>query len=72
MGVKSTREMSRRALEELYVEKTLRLTEDDLKRKFRAQAVVMKDRDLEDAVERLSDELSGGEGFENYSIISEN
>lgn len=70
MGVKSTREMSRRALEDLYVEK--KMSDPAVARKFRAEAVMMEDTELENAVELLNDRLNDGEGFENYSIISEN
>lgn len=71
MGVKSTMEVSRRDLEEMYVDKTMQIDEEQRKRLFRSQAVLMTDRDLEKAVERLNDELNDGEGFNNYLIVSE-
>jgi hypothetical protein len=69
MGIKSTKDVSRSELEEMYVEKTIQLDKDHRKRLFKSQAVLMTDRDLENAVERLNDEVNDGEGFENYCII---
>jgi hypothetical protein len=67
MGVKSTKNFTRRELEDLYVEK--KMSDPAIQRQFRAEAVLMSDTNLENAVERLNDELNDGEGFENYCIV---
>ena len=67
MSVKSTRELTRRQLEELYVEK--KMSDPAVVRQFRAEAVLMDNRELENAVERINDKLNDGESFENYAIV---
>ena len=66
MGVKSTYSLTRRKAEDKYVE--LKMESQKSQRMFRAQAVMMEDKELEDELERLNDENHNGEGFENYSI----
>lgn len=68
MGVKSTRDISRSHAESLYVDYSLKKRLEALKRELRAQAVVMDNEELENALERLNDENNDGEGFENYLI----
>jgi len=65
MGVKSTRELTRKKAEELYVI----LKKELSTRIFLAEAVSMSDNDIEDVLEQMNDNANDGEGFENYRII---
>jgi hypothetical protein len=64
MSVKSTKRLTRSEAEELMVE----LRAKSLHRMFKAEAVLLSNRQLEDTLERLNDELHDGEGFENYLV----
>jgi len=66
MGVKSTRELTRKQAEELYVE----LRKKDMERTFRAEAVQGTDKELEAVLERMDDEQHDGESYRNYSIVN--
>jgi hypothetical protein len=66
MGVKSTVTLTRNAAEDLYV--SLVTQQDHWRRKFRAEAAMMDDVTLENKLERINDEVNGGEGYDNYSI----
>lgn len=69
MGVKSTVRLTRRQAEDAWV--ALRLRDEYISRKFRAEAVAMSTEELEDRLMHLNDKVNGGEGFENYSILEE-
>lgn len=64
MGVKSTISLTRAEAEGKYVW----LKQDEMERKLRSEAVLLRDKDLENVLEALNDEANGGEGFENYII----
>lgn len=64
MGVKSTVTLTREEAEEKYVD----LYTEMNRRRIRAQAVAMDDKELEDVLEEWNDKAKGGEGFENYLI----
>lgn len=70
MGVKSTVHLSREEAEQKYVE----LKQKHEARRFKAQAAFMDNRELESELESLSDKLAyetyGGEGFDNFLIVS--
>lgn len=66
MGVKSTQILTRAEAEHKYVE--LKLALSSTRRELRAEAVLMRNADLEDVLANLNDEACGGEGFENYTI----
>jgi hypothetical protein len=62
MGIKSTRELTRKEAELLYWQ---------LHDKLHPRAIGVKDSMLEDELGRLNDEVNGGEGFTNYRIVRE-
>lgn len=66
MSVKSTIYLTRSQAEQRYVEH--RKKQVEIERILRAEAVILSDRDLEDALEALKDRECDGEGFENYII----
>lgn len=68
MGVKYTKDLTRENAESRYVEYRIRWM--DLERRFREEAALMSDGELESVLERLNDAAHDGEGFENYSIGS--
>lgn len=67
MGVKSTVSLTRLEAIEKYAD----LKAKTKRRKYEAKAISMDRRQLEDEIERLNDEVSDGEGYENYVIIEE-
>jgi hypothetical protein len=69
MGVKSTIHLSRSMAELRYV--ALKLESEKLKRKYKAKAAALSDKELEDMLEKLDDENCGGESFNNYLITDE-
>lgn len=64
MGVKSTVTLTRDVAIERYVELVL----PQYRRRLRAQATGMSNKQLEDTLEKMNDERAGGEGFENYIV----
>ena len=68
MGVKSTTTLTRQEAENKYVD--LMKNNPATLRRWRAQAVLMTDKELEDELERLNDATfeDGQGGFDNYSI----
>lgn len=70
MGVKSTTELTRKDAELNYIDQKLKAKE----RKLQAKVAAMSDKELEDALEKLSDDdciaQYGHTGFVNYLITS--
>ena len=64
MGVKSTRALTRKDAETRYV--AFRM--EAMREKFERKAAKLKDKKLEDKLERWNDRTHDGEGFENYVI----
>lgn len=64
MGVKSTVFLTRTEAVRKYAD----LKGRSKRRKYESRALTMDTRTLADEIERLNDEVNGGEGFENYSI----
>lgn len=62
MGIKSTRTLTRDEAVREYV--ALKMEDDKLRRQSQAQAVAMDNKNLEDALEKLKDEVNNGEFFE--------
>jgi hypothetical protein len=60
MGVKSTKILTRLEAEDKYYELQARLDERPI--------LPWNDETLENILERMNDEVNGGDGFENYSI----
>ena len=67
MGYKSTKQLTREQAETLFVD--LRMEIDDPRNGYRALAVRLDDKTLEDVLEKLNDSARGGEGFRNYLIV---
>lgn len=67
MGVKSTVTLTWQEAVEKYADLKGKIK----RRKYEAKAHAMDKRKLEDEIERLNDEVNGGEGFENYIITRE-
>lgn len=67
MGVKSTVSLTRSEAIAKYAD----LKAKTKRRKYEAKAIRMDRRELEDEIERLNDEVNGGEGYENYVIVEE-
>lgn len=67
MSYKTTRTMTRREAEAMYVD--WKLADAALRRTFRAEATLMDNAELENALERLHNATyDDGDGLENYLI----
>lgn len=71
MGVKSTIDLTRDEAESRLVDLFLDIQIEKVRDILRDHVARMDDTDLENQLADLNDERAGGEGFENYQIVSD-